>query len=238
MASRSPAVSTLRGVLFDVDGTLVDTTFLHAVCWSEALRQHGHRVPAADVHHAIGMSGEKLLGHCLGDDRDTDQDDALTAAHLTLYKQWWGRLNPLPGAGELLRRCAANGLRVVLASSASEEELGALRCALDAEDVIDAATSSSDAQSGKPAPDIVVSALDKSGLDATEVVFVGDAVWDGCAAQHAGIPFIAVTCGGTPAPELRRAGALEVWTDPANLLDNFDKSALTGRRGLPARRTG
>jgi HAD superfamily hydrolase (TIGR01509 family) len=218
--------STLRGVLFDVDGTLVDTTFLHAVCWTEALRQHGRPIPAANVHHAIGMSGDQLLTHCLGEDRDTGQDDAITAAHLTLYKQWWGRLNPLPGAAELLRHCHERGLTVVLASSANDEELAVLRAALDAEDAIDAATSSSDAGSGKPEPDIVVSALEKSGLAAEQTVFVGDAVWDGYATQRAGVPFIAVTCGGTPAAELRGAGAVEVWTDPAELLENFAESAL------------
>jgi HAD superfamily hydrolase (TIGR01509 family) len=213
-------------VLFDVDGTLVDTTFLHAVCWSEALRQHGHRVATAEIHHAIGMSGDKLLANCLRDDRDTSQDAALSAAHSTLYKQWWGRLTPFAGAAELVRRCHERGLAVVLASSANEEELGALRSALDAEDAIDAATSSSDADAGKPEPDIIESALHKSGLRADEVVFVGDAVWDGYAAERAGIPFIGLACGGTPALELRDAGAVEVWTDPADLLANLDKSLL------------
>jgi HAD superfamily hydrolase (TIGR01509 family) len=227
MSSNPPP--TLRGVLFDVDGTLVDTTFLHAVCWSEALRQHGHRVPMARVHHAIGMSGDKLLAHCLGDDRDRSEDEALSEAHSTIYKQWWGRLTPLPGAADLVRRCHERGLAVVLASSANEEELGALRAALDAEDAIDAATSSSDAGAGKPEPDIVESALQKGGLAASEVVFVGDAVWDGYAAQLARIPFIAVTCGGTPASDLRDSGAIEVWADPAELLTNLDKSALAGR---------
>lgn len=226
MAANPTPPSAPLGVLFDVDGTLVDTTFVHAVCWTEALRQHGHHVPSSEVHHAIGMSGDKLLEHCLGDGRDADQDAAISQAHSTLYKQWWGRLSPLPGAAELLRRCHERGLRVVLASSANEEELRVLRSVLDAEDAIDAATSSSDADSGKPAPDIVESALEESGGAAHEVVFVGDAVWDGYAAQRAGVAFIGVTCGGTPAAELRSAGAVEVWRDPAELLENFDKSVL------------
>ena len=216
------------GVLFDVDGTLVDTTFLHAVCWAEALRQHGHDIPMANVHHAIGMSTGHLLSRCLGDDRDTDQDDLLDAAHKTLYKQWWGRLRPLPGAADLLRACAARGLRVVLASSASDEELGALRSALDADDAIDVATSADDADSGKPAPDILQAALDSSGLAPDRAVFVGDAVWDGHAAQRAGLTFIGVACGGTPADELRAAGAVEAWRDPAELLENLEKSVLGG----------
>lgn len=226
----SDSSSELRGVLFDVDGTLVDTTFLHAVCWAEALRQNGQYIPAANLHHAIGMSSDHLLENCVGKDRDTEKDDAIVQAHLTLYKQWWGRLTPLPGAQDLLRHCHERGLRVVLASSAKDEELGALRSALDADDAIDAATSSSDAGTGKPAPDIVLRALEKSGLQADEVVFVGDAIWDGYAAQRAGIEFVGLTCGGTPEAELRLAGAREVWTDPADLLKNFDNSALGGIR--------
>ncbi len=214
------------GVLFDVDGTLTDTTFVHAVCWAEALRQHGLDVTTADVHHAIGMSTEQLLEHLLGEDRDTDADDQLSAAHGTLYKQSWGRLRPLPGAAELLRACASRGLDVVLASSAAEEELGVLREAIDAEDAITTATSSSDAESGKPAPDILQTALDRAELDARRVVFVGDAVWDGHAAQRAGVTFIAVTCGGTPEADLREAGAVEVWRDPADLLAHLGESVL------------
>jgi HAD superfamily hydrolase (TIGR01509 family) len=229
VASRDSAA----GVLFDVDGTLVDTTFIHAVCWAEALRQHGRQVTAAEVHHAVGMSSEQLLDRCLGEDADIDRD-AVTDAHLTLAKQWWGRLNPLPGARELLFACHERGLRVVLASSAKDEELAALRRTLDADEAIDTATSSSDADAGKPAPDIIQAALERSGLDARHVVFVGDAVWDGYAAQRAGIPFVGLTCGGTPAAELRRSGAGEVWTDPGELLENFDKSALA--RIAPAAR--
>jgi HAD superfamily hydrolase (TIGR01509 family) len=217
------------GVLFDVDGTLVDTTYLHAVCWAEALRQHGHHVPMADLHHLIGMSGDRLLGQVLGEDRDRGADEALSTAHLTLYKQHWGRLVRLPGAAELLRACAGRGLDVVLASSASEEELDALTSALDADDAITVATSSADAESGKPAPDILQSALDRSGLSAERAVFVGDAVWDGEAAERAGVVFVAVTCGGTPEPDLRAAGAVEVWRDPAELLKNLDAGALAGR---------
>jgi HAD superfamily hydrolase (TIGR01509 family) len=222
-----PARAGLAGVLFDVDGTLVDTTFIHAACWAEALRQHGHDIPAVRVHRAIGMSSSKLLAAALGEDRDTDADDEITNAHSTLYKQWWGRLNPLPGAADLLRACHGRGLSVVLASSAKEDELTALRGALDADDVIDAATSSSDAESGKPEPDIIQVALDQRGLAAEQAVFVGDAVWDGYATQRAGVTFIGLLCGGTPEDELRGAGAVEVWADPAELLHNLDKSVIT-----------
>ncbi len=225
-----------RGILFDVDGTLVDTTYLHAVCWAEALRQHGSYISMATLHHAIGMSSDQLLAHCLGEDRDKDADEAIVASHKTLYRQWWGRLTPLPGARDLLRACAERGLDVVLASSAADPELDALRSALDADDAIKAATSSNDAEEGKPAPDILQAALDESGLSADQVVFVGDAVWDGRAAERAGITFVGVTCGGTPAEDLRAAGAVEVWDDPADVLANFDASALSRGPGSPAER--
>lgn len=214
------------GVLFDVDGTLVDTPYLHAVCWAEALRQNGHDVPMATVHRAIGMGGAELLDHLLGPDRDRGADEQLATAHLALYKQFWGRLRPLPSAAALMRWCAERGLRVVLASSASTEELAALRSALDADDVINTATSSSDAEAGKPRPDILQAALEQSGLAPDRVIFVGDSVWDGQAAARAGVRFVGVTCGGTSEAELRENGAVEVWQDPADLLAHVDDHAL------------
>jgi HAD superfamily hydrolase (TIGR01509 family) len=214
------------GVLLDVDGTLVDTTYLHTVCWAEALLAEDHVIPMSDIHHAIGMGSSELLDHLLGDDRDTDGDAAMIAGHMALYRQHWGNLTPLPGAVDLVRACAERGLKVVLASSASSTELDALRSALDADDAVFAATSSSDAEAGKPSPDVLNAALEQSGLAAENVVFVGDAVWDGAAAAKTGVSFLAVTCGGTTAAQLREAGALEVYRDPAELLRGIERSAL------------
>lgn len=219
-------MATDYGVLFDVDGTLVDTTYLHTVCWAEALRGNGHSRAMSEIHHAIGMGSAELLDHLLGPDRDKDQDEAVKNSHLTLYREYWGRLVTFSGAADLLREVAGRGLQVVLASSASSDELAALRSALDADDVISIATSSSDAEGGKPNPDILHAAIDQSGLAADHVLFVGDAVWDGAAAARADVPFIAMTCGGTPEAELRDAGAVEVWRDPAELLAKIDASAI------------
>lgn len=140
--------------------------------------------------------------------------------------QHWGRLNPLPGAAELGGECARRGLDVVLASSASKDELGALRSALDADNSVTAATSSSDADAGKPAPDILGAALEQSGLAPEHTVFVGDAVWDGAAASRAGVRSVALTCGGTLEADLRAAGAVEVWRDPAQLLEHLTDGAI------------
>jgi HAD superfamily hydrolase (TIGR01509 family) len=214
------------GVLFDVDGTLVDTTYLHTVTWWEALRQHDHDVAMARVHRAIGMGSDKILDHLLGDGRDRSADDALIEAHGTLYGAWWERLRPLPGAAELLRACAGRGLAVVLASSANEKELAVLRRVIDADDVITAATSSADADESKPAPDILQAALEQSGVDPARAVFVGDAVWDVRAAAHLGIGCIGLSCGGTSAAELLQAGAVTVYDDPIDLLGGLDDSAI------------
>jgi phosphoglycolate phosphatase-like HAD superfamily hydrolase len=216
-----------RAVLFDVDGTLVDTNYLHAVCWGEALRQQGRPVPMATVHRAIGMGSQELLDHLLGPDRDHEQDDVLDAAHLALYKQFWGRLQPLPGSVALLRKCAGNGLRTVLASSASEGELAALRSALAADDAITGATSSDDAGAGKPAADILLAALDSVDASVERSAFVGDSVWDGQAAKKAGLPFVGLTCGGTSEAELRENGAMEVWRDAEQLLAEWPRSVLS-----------
>jgi HAD superfamily hydrolase (TIGR01509 family) len=215
-----------RGVLFDVDGTLVDTNYLHTVAWWEALRQGGYTVPMARIHRAIGMGSDKLLDHLLDPARDREQDDTLRAAHLTLYTTYWERLRPLPGAADLLRACAVRGLRVVLASSASKKELGVLRRTLDADEIIHTATSKDDVEASKPDPDIIAVALREAGLSADRALMVGDSVWDVIAAERAGITCVGVTCGGTSAAELREAGAVETYDDPAALCENLEHSAI------------
>jgi HAD superfamily hydrolase (TIGR01509 family) len=214
------------GVLFDVDGTLVDTTYLHAVAWWEALRQQGADVPMATIHRAIGMGSDKLLDHLLGPDRDRGKDEQASTAHDVLYGAWWERLRPLPGATELLRAVAERGLAVVLASSAKETELEQLRRVIDADDVIAAATSASDAAQSKPAPDILQAALAQSDIDPRAAVFVGDSVWDVRAAARLDIPCIGVACGGTSPDELSEAGAVAVYADPAALRACLDDSAI------------
>ncbi|MGK5676247.1 HAD family hydrolase [Micromonospora sp. URMC 106] len=218
------------GVLFDVDGTLVDTTYLHTVSWWEALRQTDRHVPMAEIHRAIGMGSDKLLDHLLGPERDRGADGKLRDAHDALFAEYWERLVPLPRAADLLRACAERGLRVVLATSAAEHEVAALRRALAADDVIDTVTSSADAEESKPAPDILVAALEQSGLAAERVVFVGDSVWDVAAAGRLDIPCVGLTCGGTSRGELAGAGAVAVYDDPAALLAALADSPIAAAR--------
>ena len=214
------------GVLFDVDGTLIDTTYLHAVSWWEALRQHDHDVPMARIHRGIGMGSDKLLDHLLGEERDRSGDEAMGTAHDVLYGAWWERLRQLPGAADLVRAVAARDLAVVLASSAKAPELTKLRGVLGADDVITAATSSADAAESKPAPDILEAALAQSDVDPKRAVFVGDSVWDVQASTQLDIPCIGLTCGGTSGAELVEAGAVTTYENPAALLAHLDDSPI------------
>lgn len=215
-----------RAALFDVDGTLVDTTYLHAVCWHDALRSKGHVVATHVLHRAIGMGSDELLDHVLGASRNRDEDRDLVHAHRVLYQRHWPRLTTLPGARELLRDCARSGLAVALASSAEDDELAALRRVLDCDDAIAAATAGSDVDRAKPAADLINAALDKVGAVAQDAVFVGDAVWDSIACQQAGVAFVGLACGGTSAAELQDVGAVEVWRDPQDLRAHLHVSVL------------
>ncbi|WAP51550.1 HAD family hydrolase [Arthrobacter sp. ATA002] len=215
-----------RGVLFDVDGTLVDSNYLHAVAWWQAFRRQDHDVPMSAIHRAIGMGGDKLVEHLLGGDRDAEQDEKLDATHGAIFSTWWPSLRSFDGARDLLLACAGQDLTVVLASSASEAELKVLRTVIDADPAISAATSSADAEQSKPAPDILQAALDSSGLAAEDSVFVGDSVWDVKAAAALGIPTIGLLCGGTSEAELRDAGAEEIWNNPRELFERLGDSLL------------
>lgn len=215
---------TTRGVLFDVDGTLVDSGYIHAICWWQALRQAGYDVPMATIHRAVGMGSDQLVPHVLDTDVDDERLSELTAAHSALYAQYWARLRPLPGARELVLRCHDEGLVTVLASSASGTELDVLREVLDVDDALDHATSSADSDQSKPDPELVEVALSKAGLRPGETVFIGDSIWDVQAATAAGVACVAVECGGTSEAELRDAGAIAVYRDPADLLKHWDNS--------------
>ncbi|GGW39874.1 HAD family hydrolase [Streptomyces xantholiticus] len=218
-----------RAAVFDVDGTLADTNHLHVVAWWEAFRQAGHRVTMHDIHRSVGLPGQDLVAHLLGDDRDTDQDAAVDAAHKTLYATYFDRLPAFDQAGELLRALAAEGWRVVLATSAGGSELAALRRAIDADDAISATSSADDVAEGKPAPDPVEQALALAGVPAENAVFVGDTVWDMQAASRAGVRAVGLLCGGIPRTALEAAGAADVFDDPADLLARIATGPFAGR---------
>jgi HAD superfamily hydrolase (TIGR01509 family) len=220
------AAGRRRGVLFDVDGTLVDSSYFHTLAWWQAFRQQGYDVPMASIHHCVGMGGDRLVDSLLPQGRDKDADADIMTSHAALFASNWPALRAFDGAKDLLAQCHAGGLAVALASSARTPDLLAARQALGADAHIHAATSANDAKESKPAPDILVAALEAVGVRSSDAVYVGDAVWDMHAAAALGIPAIAFTCGGTGAAELRNAGAVEVYEGPRDLLQNLQESAI------------
>lgn len=197
--------------IVDIDGTLVDTNYHHVLAWQRAMTAHGHEVPGWQIHRTIGMGGDQLVGHLLGDEVENRQGDDLRAAESERYQELIGEVRPFPGARDLLGRLHDEGLTVVLASSAKEEELEHYLELLDARPVVDAWTSSADVEATKPAPDVVEAALERAGD--RDAVLIGDTVWDVEAAARAGIPAIAVLSGGVGADELRDAGAIHIVDD-------------------------
>jgi HAD superfamily hydrolase (TIGR01509 family) len=184
------------------------------------------------IQRAVGMGSDHLLDALLGEDRDRSADGSAKAAHDALYGQFWSRLPTLEGAADLLRACAARGLRVVLASSASGPEAQAVREALDADDAVYAMTTADDVESSKPAPDLVRVALERGGVPPGRAVFVGDALWDVQASLKAGVPCVAVLSGGGfSVQEFEAAGARPVYEGPADLLRHLDDSPLADPTG-------
>lgn len=216
----------IRAALFDIDGTLVDSNYLHVDAWSRAFVDIGHPVDAWKIHRSIGMDGEKLLDALL-DDADAATRERATERHTHHHESNSGRLRPFDGARELIRALAARGITVVLATSAPENELKHLRTVLSLDEFVDAVTSSEDVDTAKPSPDIVKVALERARVSSAEAVMIGDSTWDMEAAGRAGVASIGVMSGGISADELRAAGARRVYSDVEDLLEHLNE-ALVG----------
>lgn len=219
---------TCTAVLFDIDGTLTDTNYLHVEAWLRACADVDHPVDAWRVHRAIGMDSGALLATLLGDDADR-LGDTVKERHRVHYAAQRSRMRRFAGASELLRELAARGLQVVLATSAPQEEFDMLVEVLDSADAVSEVTTAEDVESAKPAPDVVRVALEKAGVTAEQAVLVGDATWDAEACVRAGVRSIGVRSGGYGAAELREAGAIAVYDDVAALLAGLDDSPLFRR---------
>ena len=205
-------------VLFDIDGTLVDSTYHHAIAWQRAFDRHDVSVPLWRVHRTVGMGGDKLVAHVAGDPVEERHGDELRRAWREEYVELKAEVDPLPGAGELVRRLVADGYRVAVASSGDPEFS---RDAVDLVGIgghIELLTTSEDAEESKPEPDLIGVTLDRLG-DVDRAVLVGDSPYDVQAAARAGLPCIGLRSGGYSDAELTDAGAVLVVDSPEDLVD-------------------
>jgi HAD superfamily hydrolase (TIGR01509 family) len=204
-------------VVIDVDGTLVDTNYHHAIAWHRALHEHRHPVQMWKIHRHIGMGGDQILAALIGEEAAERDGDAIREAEAEAYGELIGEVDVMQGARELLVYLRSSSKRSVLASSAKAEEVDHYLDLLDARGLVDAWTTAADVDRTKPAPDLVHAALEKVGGDGGEAVMIGDSVWDVEAASAAGVPTLAVLTGGFSEAELREAGAVEVVREIAQL---------------------
>jgi HAD superfamily hydrolase (TIGR01509 family) len=214
------------GVLFDLDGTLVDTNYLHTVAWARALADCGEWAPMNAIHRLVGMGGEQLVPTLLG--REIPSAHDRRAEH---YRQLLGDVRAFPRAADLLRRLHDAGATVVLATSSPGADLDASLEALGAGDALDVLVSSDDVAHSKPSPDIFQAGMDRAGLDGSLVVAVGDTIWDVQAARACGIGCVGVETGGFSRHELGEEGALAVYRDVGELLAQLRIGPLSALLG-------
>ena len=218
MSSFPRAVDT---VVLDVDGTLVDSNYHHTLAWWRSFHEQGATVPAWRIHRAIGMGGDRLVAAVAGDDVERERGDQVRDGWEQHYDEYLDDILPLPGARELLAELDARGFRIALASSGIPRHTAHAREVLEADDHVDATTTSEDARESKPHPELVEVALDR--VDAEHAVLVGDSVWDVRSATKAGLPVIAVLCGGFGRAELEDEGAALVVEGLDELRERLDE---------------
>jgi phosphoglycolate phosphatase-like HAD superfamily hydrolase len=216
-----------RAVLFDVDGTLVDTNDLHAAAWREAFLNFGLDKPADEIRWQIGKGGDNLIPSLFPDLGDSRREE-IEAFRSDLFKRdYLPRATPFPGVRDLFERLASDGTRIVLASSSHSEEVDYHLSLIACADLVSAATSSDDVENSKPCPDIFAAALGRvAPLRADEVAVVGDTPWDAKAAGKLGLRIVGFRSGGFPDDALVEAGACELYDGPGDLLARFDDSVF------------
>jgi phosphoglycolate phosphatase-like HAD superfamily hydrolase len=212
---------TVDTVVLDVDGTLVDSNYQHAIAWYRAFRGVDVHVPVWEIHRHIGMGGDQLVAALGGDELERRHGDDLRAAHGKEFAPFRPEVLPLPGAQALLRAIKDRGLRLVLASSGQPDDVAHYVDLLEAGELADAWTSSADVERTKPAPDLIEVAIGK--VDGAHAVVVGDSTWDLLSAGRLGVPGFAVHTGGFSEEELREAGAREVFDSLDELREHLDR---------------
>ncbi len=211
--------------ILDVDGTVVDTNYHHAIAWFRAFRRHAVTVPVWRLHRHIGMGGDQLVAAVAGDDVERRFGDRIREAESECYRELIGEVQAMTGSRELIEDLREAGKLVVLASSAKDWEVEHYIELLDAAEIVNAWTTSADVESTKPEPDLIRAALDKVDTEG-EAILIGDTVWDVEAAKRAGIETLAVLTGGFSEQELRDAGAREVFTSVQELRRNLAATPL------------
>ena len=216
---------TLPAVVLDVDGTLVDSNYQHALCWHRAFARQGRDVPVWRTHRSIGMGGDMLVPALVGEEWDAEHGDAARADESVLFGELMHTVTPLPGARAFLELLKTRGHAVVLSSSAREDELNTYLDLLGARDLVDAWTTSADVERTKPHPDVIKAGLEKLGNPKVRVM-VGDSIYDVRAAHAAKLPTVALLTGGFGAAELEAEGAAMVFDDLTALLPAIDDTPL------------
>jgi HAD superfamily hydrolase (TIGR01549 family) len=222
----------IKAVIFDIDGTLVDSVDLHARAWQETFKHFGKEIPYEKVRHQIGKGGDQLMPVFFSKDELEKFGEEMEEYRGQLYKrEYLPRVRAFPGVRELFLKIKADGLRLALASSAKEEELGAYKKIARIEDLVEEETSADDADKSKPHPDIFEAALERLGdTKAHEAVVVGDTPYDAQAAGKIELRTLGVLCGGFPEQELRAAGCVQIYNNPADLLARYEESLIATKK--------
>ena len=212
--------------ILDIDGTLVDTNYQHSLAWYRAFRAHDIVLPIWQIHRHIGMGGDQLVEALTDERTERELGDDIRTSEGKNYMRMIDEVQPMEGARELIEELRRRGHKVVLASSAKPEEVDHYLDLLDAREIADGWTSSEDVEATKPAPDLVHSALQRVGAEASEAVMIGDTPWDVKAAARAEVPTLAVMTGGFSQEELFEARARDVFESVARLTEGLDDTDL------------
>jgi HAD superfamily hydrolase (TIGR01549 family) len=218
-----------KAIVFDIDGTLLDSVDLHAQAWQEAFQHFGHEIPFEQIRSQIGKGGDQLLPVFLSEQEIKERGKEIEKFRADLFKRkYLSDVKPFPGVRELFLKVKGNGQKVALASSARGDELKKFEQIAGIEDLVEVETSSADAKRSKPHPDIFEAALARLGKEISkeDVIVVGDSPHDAEAAKRAGLKTVGVLCGGFPEHDLRQAGSIAIYQGPEELLRRYDQTPL------------
>lgn len=220
-------MSETDAVIFDVDGTLVDSNYQHALAWYRAFRSVQITLPIWRIHRHVGMGGDRIISALAGDDVEQRYGDDLRSRHGSEFARMIDEVAPLDGARDLLNSLRSSGIEVTIASSGEREMVDRFLDLIDAGDAVGAIVSTQDVGQSKPAPDLVETAVARA--QARSPVMIGDAVWDARSAIDAGVPFVAVLSGGFSTQELVESGASAVYRSPRDILEHLGEGPLPRR---------